>query len=283
MKKNDLYNELFKRYGAVTRARGCFLYTKKTVRLTDLFQENGRAILGWDAGSAFTFLKNTLNRGQVGGFITEDKGRHYRLEKAVSELLGSLQKACLRKVFVFSTKSEAVRAGLSFSPESSAVWKPWLLEKPDWAGTDSVIIQPPLPWTDTVNILALKNDETTNEKLNDIISGKNKTFLDGTIELPFALEAAITKSIYNMIAALKVREEKDWFIYDTVLTKYWTRKGPYLYPKMAPENYEAFVLHCLDCGLVINPDYNSPSIVPFGADKGVFTKLKNNPFIPTIE
>ena len=72
-----------------------------------MFQENGRAILGWDAGNAFTFLKNTLNRGQVGGFICEDKGRHYRLEKAVSLLLSSAacdEKSLPRKVFVFSSK-----------------------------------------------------------------------------------------------------------------------------------------------------------------------------------
>ena len=43
-------------------------------------------------------------------------------------------------------------------------------------------------------------------------------------------------------------------------------------------NYQKFVLHCLDLSLVISPDYNMPSIIPFGADKGVFTKLKNTPF-----
>ena len=31
--------------------------------------------------------------------------------------------------------------------------------------------------------------------------------------------------------------------------------------------------------IVFNPDYREYSIVPFGADKGVFTKLKNSPFI----
>jgi len=276
MKKNALYEEIFKRFGAVTRARNCFLYTKKGVRLTDLFQENGRAILGWEGGSSFTFFKNTLNRGQVGSFITEDKGRHYRLEKAVSELLSE------RKVFIFSNKKDAVSAGLFFSDSNSSVWKPWLQEKVDWAAIDSVIIQPPLPWTDTIYILAVKPDGTAKDKLDNIINDKNQTSLAGAIDIPFALEAAVTKSIYNMIAELKVREEKDWFIYDTVLTKYWTRKGPYLYPKIAQENYDAFILHCLECELVINPDYNAPSIIPFGADKGVFTKLKNNPFIPKI-
>ena len=287
MKMNVLYEEIFKRFGSVTRARNCFLYTKKGIRLTDMFQENGRAILGWDAGNAFTFLKNTLNRAQVGGFICEDKGRHYRLEKAVSLLLSSVdgdEKSLLaRKVFVFSSKSDAVSAALAFS-ESTGMWRPWISEKVDWTSTDCVVIQPPLPWTDSIYLLAVREDKVavsdkaavSDKSAAKVIAAKN------TIGLPFAVEAAITRSIYNLIAELKVREEKNWFLYDPVLTKYWTRKGPYLYPKISQEEYDAFVLHCLDCEIIINPDFNQPSIVPFGADRGVFTKLKNNPFIPKI-
>ena len=55
-------SEISKRFGNVKRARGCFLYTEKGVRLTDLFQEGGRAILGWGGNSAFTVLKNVLSR-----------------------------------------------------------------------------------------------------------------------------------------------------------------------------------------------------------------------------
>ena len=47
---------------------------------------------------------------------------------------------------------------------------------------------------------------------------------------------------------------------------------------MNEEMYKKFVVHCLDCSILINPEYNNPSIIPFGADIGVFTKLKNNPF-----
>ena len=98
------------------------------------------------------------------------------------------------------------------------------------------------------------------------------------VEPPYALQTALTRAIYNLIAELPLRTEKDWFIYDTILTKYWERKGPYLYPKISENKYDEFVKHCLDCNIVINPSYNEPSIVPFGADKGVFTKLKNNPY-----
>ena len=96
--------------------------------------------------------------------------------------------------------------------------------------------------------------------------------------IPAPLHAAIARSIYDLIAALSERQEKHWFIYDKILTKYWERKGPYLFPKVAKEKYSDFMLHCLNLGIVISPDYAVPSIVPFGADTGVFTALKNNPF-----
>ena len=98
------------------------------------------------------------------------------------------------------------------------------------------------------------------------------------MKLPFSLQAGIARSIYNLIEALSERKETDWFIYDSILTKYWTRKGPYLFPKIPQEDYDRFVLHCLSLEIIINPNYDSPSIVHFGADKGVFTKLKNTPF-----
>ena len=275
MTANELYKELYNLYGPVTRAWDCFLYTKKGVRLTDLFLENGRAILGWDGKSSFTMLKNTLNRGQTGGFICEE---NERLEKAVSELLTSK-----RKIFFFSNKMDALKAGLAISPESTSFWKPWNSNDAKNCACDatcdvgcditcdvsSVVITPPLPWTDSIYILAVKTEE---------IAAKNAEPVS-KLYLPFAVKVALTRSIYNLIAELKIREEKDWFIYDTVLTKYWKRLGPYLYPKIPKENYEAFVMHCLKNGILINPDYNAPSIVPYKADKGIFSKLKKSPFM----
>jgi hypothetical protein len=267
MKLSDLSTELFNRYGAVKRARGCFLYTKKGVRLTDLYQEAGRAILGWEGASAFTLFKNVLSRGQTGSFICEEAPVS-RLQKAVSELLASD-----RIIFCFSSHKDAFEAGLTLFPDETSLYRPWNAqnEKIKINQQAALIVTPPLPWAQSIYILALdaKKVEENPDRL---------LFIRNAIKLPFALEVAITRSIYNLIKALQERQEKDWFIYDPLLTKYWNREGPYLFPKVPQDNYKDFVLHCLDCGLVISPDYNQPSIVPFGADRGVFTKLKNSPF-----
>lgn len=262
----ELNKIIHAQYGMVTRARNCFLYTKKGVRLTDLFQENGRAILGWHGGSSFTFFKNYLSKGLTGSFLCEDKSR---LEKAITKLLDVAEKSN-RTIYAFSTKREALKAGLFLSSQNTCVYKPWPSINIDYSKIDCVIIEPPLPWTSTIYLTAVKTSVLESLELT--------TPPSNAITLPFALQAAITKAVYNLIAELPLRQEKDWFIYDTVITKYWTRKGPYLYPKMDDDQYDDFVKHCLSCSLVINPSFDNPSIVPFGADKGVFTKLKNNPF-----
>ena len=99
-----------------------------------------------------------------------------------------------------------------------------------------------------------------------------------SVRIPAPLNAAVARALFDLAAELPRRSEKDWFLYDNLISAYWERKGPYLFPKVLEEQYKSFVLHCLDCALVISPDYNTPSIVPFGADRGVFSKLKQKPF-----
>ena len=166
----------------------------------------------------------------------------------------------------FSTKMDAIKAALQISQETVTVYIPWAQTDVQWKESDAVVIVPPLPWTDSLYILAANPDKLP-----------ENAHLQNEIKLRFALQTAAARAIYNLIDAFEKREEKNWFIYDTVLTKYFERKGPYLYPKIPKENYDDFLLHCLKLGIVFNPEYKN-SIVPFGADRGVFTKLKNSPF-----
>lgn len=271
MNISDFSREIYNKYGTVTRARNCFLYTKKGIRLTDLFQENGRAILGWHGGAATTYFKNALSRGITGSFITED---YPRVQKAISELLDGKQDGNnrSRKIFYFNSRQAAIKAGLMISPENTSFYRPWAAENISWNSINCAVISPAYPWTDNIFILAVKSEFIQN-------NSEPLSFMNQTTEISFPLESAIARATYDLIDALKTREEKDWFIYDPVITKYWTRKGPYLYSKIPEEKYNDFVLHCLNCEIVINPDCHNPSIVPFGADKGVFSKLKNSPFL----
>ena len=128
---------------------------------------------------------------------------------------------------------------------------------------ECVCIVPPLPWTENIYIPTVKRDVTP-LFVSEKISG--------------ALKSGIARSIYDLIAELPRRLEKKWFLYDNVLQDYFIRKGPYLYSKINEADYDDFVRHCLDCNLAVSPAFDIPSIVPYGADKGVFSLLKNNPW-----
>ncbi len=257
-----LYSEIFSRFGTVQRARGCFLYTKKGVRLTDLYQEGGRAVLGW-GGTAFTRFKNVLNRGITGSYITEFE---VQTQKAVAKLLNSP-----RTVLFYPSYASALKAALTVSPNGTAFYKPWNPAESDFSGQDCVIIAPPLPWTQTVYIVAAIPE------VAEVALAAGRT-VPPSVRIPAPLNAAVARALFDLAAELPRRSEKDWFLYDNLISAYWERKGPYLFPKVQEEQYKLFVLHCLDCALVISPDYNTPSIVPFGADRGVFSKLKQKPF-----
>ncbi|MBO7124161.1 MAG: hypothetical protein J6V90_12880 [Treponema sp.] len=287
MKVEDFYSEIHKRYGNITRARGPFLYTQKNVRLTDLNQEGGRAILGWDAPS-YTVFKNVMTKGLVGSFDCAYRGQ---LQRAVSELLNSK-----RKISFFCHKKDAMQAALVLDPKSTSVFKPF--SGVDYSGVKNVIIAPPLPWTNNFWILAANglgkdkdsrvergNDSAENgglergqnviaglERGQNVIAGLDPAILPSE-KFPPALIAAAARAVYDLIAAIKVRQEKDFFIYDKVLTKFFERRSCWLRPKVPQEKYDDFVLACLDAGVLVNPDYNADSLVPFGADKGVLKKM----------
>lgn len=262
--KNWLYDELFAQYGAVTRARGTFLYTKKNIRITDLYQENGRAILGWGGQSAcgsfshWTRFKNILNRGLTGSWKTEYE---YQTQKAVESLLSSK-----RVLFFYFSRETALKSALTISVESTCVFRPWNPIAIDWKTQEAVIIAPPLPWTENIDILAVLPEAVEMASL----AGKK---IAPSERIPSPLNAAIARSIFDLEKALKDRKEKDFFIYDTILTKFWERKGPYLFPKMPELEYKSFALNCLNNKIFISPNYNEPSIVPFGANSSVFKDL----------
>lgn len=256
----EYYTEIYKRFGNIKRARGIFFYTEKGERITDLYLEQGRAILGWgnnngtNGTSAFLKFKNVINRGLTGSFTTDFSKQ---LDRAVSSLLNANCKA-----YIFSTSENLEKIALSIS-DKLVSYIPWIglvCDNVPVQDFECVKIIPPLPF-ESIYILAVRNDITP-LFLSERHSG--------------ALCAALCRAIYDLISELDKRQEKNWFLYDSYLKNYFTRKGPYLYPKMKEENYDSFIKYCLDCKFAISPDFNIPSIVPYGADKGIFTFLKNN-------
>lgn len=293
-----LKDEIKKRYGNVKRARGIYLYTEKSVRLTDCFLDGGRAILGHGGGKAKTAFKDCFERGANGFY---DSGLLSAFEKAVKQLLPrnfttirlyTEKTAAPLEGISYSLESAREKAGAaleqtSFSLESSrektepVLWRPWLeisgksTEQPigypkiqivhnvDGDFPAIVKIVPPFPYATELCVYAFSTacgeEMLQNLPKNDIV--------------PAPLLAAFTRGFYDLKIALGTYTENDFKANSRVFEPFFIRNQCYLFPKISEEKYKDFVLKCLDIGIVISPDYNVPSIMPWRANPGDLKKI----------
>ena len=274
-----LKNEIKKRYGNVKRARGIYLYTEKSVRLTDCFLDGGRGILGHGGGKAKTAFKDCFERGANGFY---DSGLLPAFEKSVKKLLP----AEYTEIRLYSEKTAAMLGGTSVSLDGASekatpvLWRPWL----DFAGkiteqptgypkiqvvynTNEVFpavvkILPPFTYATDICVYAFS------EK-----SYKNLAELPQNDVVPSPLLAAYTRSFYDLLNSFSLFTEKDFKANSKALEPFFTRNQCYLFPKISEEKYKDFVLKCLEAGIVISPDYNEPSIIPWRANPGDIKKI----------
>ena len=308
----DFKNEILSRYGVVRRAYDYHLYTAKGVRLLDLCQEGGSAILGWRSGRSKLAFKNLLDRGITGSFPTEIDGE---LIRAVLEVLPQY-----RTVRWYATRERARLACASYlglwsdipliespllhpeasvdigpsgdSPHSAAksihgipVWRPWLDEafysmsdRVDSAflanandTLETMVLSSPLPFAGGCTLAVFAGRDADGENSAD------DTRIPPSDPVAPALLGALARSWTDLSSALFERNESDWSKFDRYLAQFWDRRGPYLVPKMRKARYADFFRSCLDKGILISPDYDIPSIVPFVADAGEFRSLGTGP------
>lgn len=306
----DLKAELYKRYGTVRRAYDYHLYTAKGVRLLDLWQEGGSAILGWRAGKAKLALKSALDRGITGSFPTEiddelsgavrevlpdyPNVRWYasrdRARLACAEALGLWSDIPLIESPILHPEASVDIGPGGDSPLSAAkkihgipVWRPWLDEAFYTMGdrvdsaflhavndtNDAMILVSPFPFAGGCTLAVFSDRVTADPARAGAIPPSDS--------ISPALLAALARSWSDLAAALCTRAEADWAKYDRFISPLWDRRGPYLVPKTRPSRYAEFFSSCLERGVLISPDYHTPSIVPMVADAGEFRALERDP------
>ena len=260
----QLLNEL---YGDVKRARGPFLYTQSGTRLTDLYQDDGRAILGWGAGGALTAMKRLIERGATGSYRT---AQAHRLCVAVSALFAQKPPAPQLEVIPFASEADCLECARTIAHQQVHLWRPWAQEAASALEAGCAAFCPPLPWGGGVYLVAAQAGT-----LARCLAGEPPA---RAITLAPPVQAALARAVWDLLAALATRCEQQWFLYDAALVRYWRREGPYLYPKVPQQAYSAFWEHCLRLGIVANPRFEGASIVPLGANRGVFEVLRKSPF-----
>lgn len=301
--KVDLKKEIYARYGCIRRAYDYHLYTAKGMRLLDLYQEGGSAILGWRSGRSKLSFKNMLDRGITGTFPSETENE---LIRAVQEILPhysvvrwyhSIERARLACAAYLGLWSEipliespllhpeaSVDIGpRGDSPRSAALslhgvqlWRPWLddafyamSENLDSAflsnvnsALDAMVVSSPYPFAGGCVVVVF-----------DSLEKEGRIPQESDSVAP-SLLGAYARAFADLSSALYERTEAHWSRFDSFLTPFWDRRGPYLVPKMRPSRYPEFFASCLDSGILISPNYNTPSIVPFSADTGEFKMLR---------
>jgi hypothetical protein len=328
-KEINLKDEIRKRYGTVRRAYDFHLYTAKGVRLLDLCQEGGAAILGWRSGKSKLAFKNILDRGITGSFPTDVEDELVRAVQEVLPHYGTVRwyasperarMACASYLGLWSDipliespllhPEASVDIGPSGdSPLSAAknvhgvpIWRPWLdeafysmNERVDQSflrnandTLETMVLASPLPFAGGCTLAVFADraslpvdgasgaDRTasTDFSANSGEAGSASSSLpppSDSIAPP--LLGALARAWCDLSAALFERTEADWSRFDRFIEPFWDRRGPYLVPKMRPSRYAEFFESCLDKGILISPDYRTPSIIPFVADSGEFKAL----------
>ena len=250
----EIYTDKFlSLYGNVKRCRGSYIYTAKGKRITDMYMNSGRAILGWKSGNAMTLFKNVFDRS-----ILADLPNDY-----VRQLSSALQKLFpyAKQFFVFSSD-------VNNDEDKLPVFRPWEKLNFDIIEESQFVFYPPFGFGQVSVIVSNIEQTVENEKYSYI--NDKKIICD----LPSPLCAALSRSIYDLISELPKRTETDFSVFDEYLFSDFDRNGPYLYPKCSRGDYEKLFLSYLEAGLLLSPDYDFPSIIPFGANPGDLKKVR---------
>ncbi|MBO4704244.1 MAG: hypothetical protein J5647_00715, partial [Spirochaetaceae bacterium] len=294
--------------GNVRRARGCYLYTEKGVRLTDCYLDGGRTLLGWDGGKARTVCKDTLERGATGAYCG---GYESRLATAVRHLLPG-EYTEIRWYYADCRETCAVSGGsaggagadcVSCAPSKmrdladgagdAVLWRPWLdicaestpkqTRYPDikivHPGTERpavIKLVPPYPWATSLCIYAFRADvpqNATGAKQEPGATSATGAEIPPSDVVPTPLLAAYARAFYDLKTALGMFGENDFKQFSKQLSPLFDRRACWLFPKIPRDSYEDFAKRCLDAGIVVSPHYDVPSIIPWRANKGDIKRI----------
>jgi hypothetical protein len=250
----------------VVRARDFRLYTQDGRRLTDLWQNNGAAILGHTPTGMLRALKNAAERGLHAPL---PHPQEKRLHKALGALLPGMafrlyrgDAAILRTFGTDAFPDPALGADMP-PPPTPMLWRPFL----DSAPPQDRLLMPvlPLPWPEALCVLALPTG------MVETAPAPSASQL-----IPPSILATATRGVYDLIAAASMRGRPLYPRIDAALTgNTWLRRGIYLNRSGAPDNeaYAALFRRFLDQGFLLPPVQTHPLILPGALSPGEEAKL----------
>jgi hypothetical protein len=252
----------------IRRARGYRLYDHRGGRYLDLWQNGGHSLLGHRGLHLMSLLKNLLSRGLLGD-LPGVQGRH--LEKALSSRLpgyayvrltrGGQEALALASLFLGRPVAEEEVFDPALEPQERraqvARWRPLLDYPPKGPGGPRVLL-PVLPFAAAGAPAAVCFD------------AEPPAGFPASQALSPVLLAGAARCLYDL-ARYRLPE---WHRADLLAgAPGWEQRGIYLCARCAPERYPAVFRAFLAAGVLLNPCYPGPSLLPAEASPGELAKM----------
>jgi hypothetical protein len=254
----------------VRRARGYRLYDYQGRRYLDLWQGGGRVLLGHRSLRLTHLLKDVLSRGLLAD-LPSLYGR--RLERALAGLLPAFPQvriaSCLpaalalvsrylgREVRVDEIRDPALDSTGGGGAPEAAWWRPLLTGQPV-AGPPPRVLLPVLPFAASGAPVAV------------CFSGPLPADFPPSETVSPVLLAGATRCLSD----LRHYRRPEWLRDDLLQgASGWSQRGIYLSARCAAERYGELFAAFLDRGVLLNPRWPGPSILPAEASAGEVAKM----------
>jgi hypothetical protein len=245
----------------IRRARLWRLYAQDRLpgrpwRFLDLWMDDGRSILGAKGTGLGTVAKAAIDVGLTRPFPSV---REARLAKAL--LARHPGYAAVR---FYRDEDRALRAAESAAPGvPMTVLRPFaeFLKRRTGEEAEPRVALPRLPCPAALAPAALLFRD-----------GADAETAGGDLVPPLQLAAAHA-ALFELERFARVYREGLWQKADRRLRPFFERRGPYLYPRVGADGYEAFFSAALAAGVLVSPDPERPSILPGDFDDGELAAL----------
>ena len=259
--------DLLRLLPAILRARDYHLYLEGGKRITDLWLQGGKAVLGHKPPNVLRELKNAGERGLMSAlphgmekrFIKALNvffpGRAFRIYADESSLSRALENAGYRDFSIMDPAIVLNEKKESPGKNNIYLWRPFLEDAENFRENSFLI--PVLPWPLSPMVLVLN---------------QNIELGPGDI-IPPALLAPATRALYDLH---NVKNPGNYTKLNKALKKsIWQLKGIYLSVKeeMSREQYADLFKRFLEGGFLIPPSKAEPAILPAFMSGGEEAKL----------
>jgi hypothetical protein len=249
----------------IGRARGYRLYALDGRRFLDLWQDDGRGILGAKGTGIGTVVKASVDRGLA---MPLPSAWEHRLEKAVLAAWPGYAAVRFRpdpageppEGLLHDPARRAVNPETGEGTSARALLlRPFAEYLPAPPPFDSARLRLPCPRAFAPIVLLFRDAESASRCAPECV--------------PPMLLAAAAKALAELSGYASTHGEEHWRRVDRRLSRLFERKGPYLFPRCGAAEYPRLFVAALERGVLLSPRHDLPSLVPGDFDDGELKPL----------